>query len=346
MSRYVDRVRSAVVPLTALSQQILGDLDMDHGGVSWWCDALSPPCNILISDYLLGLADSTEGNLAEAAMHAQLARELWYADGYERRNQDWTQPYPRGDRAQNRRVESAAHVGGFFRALGSVLDNCAGIVIGVAGLSCDIVRADILQLRLARAAPTGALPEGNPGRAEQIALTNAVRSAVDTSPPGWLDWILGMRNTLVHRARRLNWELQDDRRADRIRRPFPRNPDQTHTESLARASSLVSDLLQEDATDTIDASLLIAVSLVRNTATAASALWQRRRGDPDLIVQPVKQWPRVARGAVTNFSGFQPTPALETGTVMFNPDTAKRFEAAQLLDGARDKWATWMAAEQ
>lgn len=253
----------------------------------------------------------------------------------------------RDERATNRLVEIEAHLGGFFRAIGSVLDNLAGIVIVVAGLSCNLVRADFRHLQLDKPATAGMLSDGD-GRRFQLALVDAVRTSVQTGPPGWQNWVEHMRNSLVHRARRLSFELtdRDGKGSLRVIRPLPRDPDQTDAESTARAQVFAADLIQQDAKITIDGLLALMDKVVADTTRAATAAWDERRNDPSVVRQPIAQWPKIKQGKQAGFEGFPPLglPRLDFDSLHLHPSRATRFAAAKFRDGDRVLWDTWLAA--
>jgi hypothetical protein len=349
MTLYRDDVRGAVLTLTALKEQMIADLDDVRGGIKWWVDHLDAGRRILTGDYLISLTDSTEANLVEAAMHARRVRELWFADTAwmrgKLRDARWTGrvSWERDERATNRLVEADAHLGGFFRAVGSALDNVAGLVVGVAGLRRDIVRSDIRDLRLDRHAPAGCLEDGNPGRAEQVAAADAVRKAAMAGPPDWILWVDDMRNTLVHRARRLSLALHDQETQD-VMRPLPRHPAQTETESMVSSEKMAADRLDEHANDTLAGTLRATHGVVSATSGALVQLWQRRRAEPELIRQPAEQWPRLRQGRHASFPGFAPglMPTYDDGFLVLNSAHGQRLRGALVLDGAGD-WKSWLA---
>jgi hypothetical protein len=354
MARYADQVTTAVLPLLGLGQQVLGDLDTEEGGITWWSDSLDAPRRILIADYLIELSGSCEANLVEAVMHLERVKQDWFAAGHDfqeasRSLRGQKSLFPRTERAENREVEATAHVAGFFRAIGSVLDNVAGLVVGVAGLRVKLVRADFTDLQLSADIPKGALAEGHAGRSEQLALVGAVRASIETFPDGWDRWAIDMRNTLVHRARRLTWQLSDPRRPDQFMRPLPTNPGQTDIESMARHGLLGADALHEHAADTMSGVLAATSRLVQQTASAAVQLWDRRRRSPSLIKQPREQWPVLRQGRETGFTGWNPglMPQFgHGGALVVHPDRGTRLRSAKVMDDHRASWLDWFEDEE
>lgn len=349
MARYADQVTNATRPLDALGRRVLGDLDVRDGGVSWWSDSLDAPRRILIADYLIELCSSTGANLVEAVMHLQRVKLDWAAVGNDFRDASQSQGkaalFPKTEAAENRELEATAHVGGFFRAVGSVLDNIAGLVVGVAGLQVKLVRSDLNDLQLSQEVPKGILPNGHSGRQQQLGLVGALRASIDTFPDGWDRWAIDMRNTLVHRARRLNWQLSDPSRPDQFMRPLPANPAQTDIESLARHELFGADALHEHAADTMSGVLAATARLVQQTTSAAGQLWDRRRSTPSLILQPREQWPVLKQGRETGFSGWNPgrlPDYANGGAIVVHPDRGIRLRSAKVMNDDRTSWSQWL----
>lgn len=185
--------------------------------------------------------------------------------------------------------------------MGSVVDNLAGLVIGVAGLRTPITRADIGKLRLEKDTPLGLCPEG-PGRDEQLKLVAAMKNATTAGPNGWWQWTDDMRNTLVHRARRIEANMYDEDADPVMVRPLPRHPKQTDAEARARSGRALGEFLDEDADVTIAGILDAVTEMARATAGAAVATWNTRRQDPQLIPQPAEQWPTMKQGTELPFT--------------------------------------------
>jgi hypothetical protein len=347
---YSDLVSSATVQLTALAQRV--SFDMKAGeGVAWW--DLDPARSILIGDYLIGLMESAEANLTQAAMHLALTKKLWAADAFATsagmqsasvRGQGIFAPPT--ERDANRRVEADGQVAGFFRAAGSALDNIAGVVVGVAGLRTLIAHASWTDLQLGKPRPSGLAPAG-PGQDLQIAMVDDVRAALSTGPDGWSDWTMDFRNTLVHRASRLAMFISDPRQPDGFLRPLPRHPAQTRSESMARTDRLGQDVVPEHGAYTMAAILTCLIELVTDATTACINAWDTRRENPGLILQPLQQWPRLAQGRESTFGGSRPVslPKMKRGAMAMNPTTFDRIKAARLLDPDRAPWGEWFAKD-
>jgi hypothetical protein len=134
------------------------------------------------------------------------------------------------------RIAIDAHQTSFVVTAGSILDNLAALTIGVGGFDTKLVKADIEDIR--RLMPTEdnkksrakqLLPEGSPGRDIQDRVIEAFTTGLDAGPTGWADWLLGYRNTLVHRASRIQTVHFQDRSLYRV---MPRDPTRTQIEAM------------------------------------------------------------------------------------------------------------------
>jgi hypothetical protein len=109
---------------------------------------------------------------------------------------------------------------GCVRALGSALDCLAAVAVGVLRMPFSIQRASFVDLT--KAIPAKTLAAATP---KQQQLWTAIAQLCETHrrkpPAGWLDWLSGMRNLNVHRARQVHILLQRVREASPCPRPGP-----------------------------------------------------------------------------------------------------------------------------
>ncbi|MFJ3955807.1 hypothetical protein SLV14_001549 [Streptomyces sp. Je 1-4] len=347
---YADEAHAAIVPLLALQEQFQSDLSLEEGGFNWWQDfALSAGRRILISDYLMSLPSSVETNLVEAVMHAHKLKELRYAEGVRWRQrlrqrtdtQGWLE---RNERDLDRDVEGSAHLAGFFRCVGSVIDNLAGLVIGVAGLRVKIPRADAGSLRMDRDSADGLATDGPP-RELQLELVRAMKGAIRDGPEGWWEWADDLRNTLVHRARRFEASMYDGNEDNAMVCPLPRHPKQTDAEARARSGRQLGEYLDEDGEVTIAGILKVTIEVTRATTSAAVKTWERRRREPGLVPQPFEQWPEMKQGREVAFAGCNPTglPRQRAGSMLLmHPNRTRRLAAGKLTDPDLHVWKDWL----
>src|SRR6266851_4576567 len=86
---------------------------------------------------------------------------------------------------------------GIIRALASALDCLAGVIIGVAALPLNILRADFDKARAKLAKINGA---ANAGASMQAQLAKQLEDAISAAgPQGWLGWTIDFRNMLAYR---------------------------------------------------------------------------------------------------------------------------------------------------
>lgn len=205
---FADAVQADAPSLRGQGTEIAGDMDRKHGiwGVGWWFPHPGTKRRILISDYLLRAASDVETNLVEAKVHLlELASALEEEDRFVERAIDYddegmahiAMPPRLAAIDDLPRILRGMHIAGFFRAIGSAVDCLAAAAVGVLAIPERIQFIDLGQVRKA-------LDKG-PGADSAVAdlwqpVKDAVASAA-SSQPGWLDWTLDYRNTLVHRAR-------------------------------------------------------------------------------------------------------------------------------------------------
>ena len=132
---------------------------------------LDAPRSILIADYLVGLTHSTASNLEQTVMHRDKLKSAWTTEGMRlgariRAGQGKPEMLSQlTDQDQNRSVEIDAHLSGFFRATGSVLNTLVGLIVGTAGPA------------------TSSTPVSRPGRSpEVVAGPRRTRSGTTGSP--------------------------------------------------------------------------------------------------------------------------------------------------------------------
>lgn len=359
---YRERPALKVVTLrcSALAAAITQDLGGGNG-VAWWVGP-DTPRNLLIADYLLGLTDSVTTNLALATMHHARYTELQHtADFNLIRRARAGALYgkvlaPSSPAEQDRQLEAHGHLKAFFLAVGSVLDNLAGVIMGAAGMPPlgrrdDIVHIDWNAVAVwKRDSPThgGAKHLTATHRALIDQVIRDVDATLAAAPAGWVEWTLDMRNTLVHRAARIWIDVHDPLNTDSgIGHPLPRHPAQTHAESFARSTSIRGDLLARQSSETMQAILTAVIALAETVADNCLTAWNTRRSDPDCHQQPEKQWPpALAQGRTSNFDPpgrrLQLAPRGK-GAIAVAPVTAHRIRVTRLEDQDRHLWTRWLA---
>jgi hypothetical protein len=349
-SDFSNALDSAVPSADQLVEEITADLDVHSFGVSWW--TLPPHERILISDYLYQCCSGIETNLVEAQLH--LLEWLDVRDRESDRLADsiqrlgpgrFTINMPRSARGLddlNRRLD-ALHICGFFRAVGSSLDCLGAAIIGVLGLNRGLRRSDFGVARSAATAAAQGLPSNSIWADFAAALDEAIRHA---GPDDWLPWTLNYRHVLIHRGRPIQphtLTARDvflyDHRGDLIPRAriithLPKYPDRSDVENWLVG---IDNKLREDAEATMTGVLESAKQLEIAICTRLVQVWRFRRQSPQVIQQPISQWPVNLRG--NGFDGYD-SAAAEPGhdEIRAHGILLRRMRAASVFDGFRDLW--------
>jgi hypothetical protein len=339
-----------------LGDEILGDFDKHVFGVGWWAPGPGTSRRILISDHLCNCVRSVETNLIEARLHLIEAMDFWEreSDFHARAvsmNVDGTLkvelPERRRPLDEIMSAMGVLHTIGFIRAIAGALDCFGASVVGVMALRTSLLRADLDSARRTLAAVAGS------GAGEQLQHQFEANLGVligRVGPPGWFRWVIDLRNTLIHRGRRLQMsELRPvpSGIVDRDGRPvirtdvihqLPRDPGRSDVEMFLDAAQ--SPVLTESAAITLLGLLEGTLQLVGQGGGLLHDVWLARRSNPALLPQPREQWPEGPSAVAAGFEGYAP------GSMPYNPTQLRadatlvhRMMAASLGDGARGAWA-------
>ena len=325
-----------------LCDEILGDLDVTTYGIGWWRNysELDRQTRILLSDYLVACARAIPDNLVEARIelleldHAVEDYRIWMSRGVNANNRSTVEP-PRSpyEELSNQRVRT--HLAGALRAWGSALDCVGGCIIGVTGLPADLVKADMH-------AAQESLNKHGPGNQ----LLQQFRASLDQAeaaagPTGWRDWLLGMRNTIVHRGRRTTtWSgnlgvhevLDFDLR-------LPIAPDRTEIDAIILTGGAIAAAFQAPAADMLNELGKTVGTYVSETCGVLTDLWRTRRANPGLLTQHPRQW-KQSKGLITlpEFRGFPhlTPPASVITSYGVSPEDDRRMRSAAIRPDVND----------
>lgn len=338
-----------------LVREVFGDLDEVKRGVGWWAPHPGTSRRILISDYLVNCLAALETNLVEARVHLMEARD--FAEREKRKflgalhvnapgQHSFAVPGAKCPADEVASISMPMHLVGCVRALASTMDCWAAVVTAILALPIPIVKTGYKEARKKLEELTAS---GN-GLALQV---NAARELLEwirqVGPDGWDGWVLGYRNMLVHRGRRLMLVKLMGTGAE-IHSPHggtivplepipvcPNDPGRSDVE-VFRDASASHFLLAESAWDTLEGATRSVKELVEHSAEVLTAVWTARRSSPSILVQPKSQWPNTL-GQPVLFTGYAP------GTVPFDPTElrvhpvfAKRLVVAALDDEHRREW--------
>jgi hypothetical protein len=255
-----------------------------------------------------------------------------------------------GDYEAAARVDQ--HLGGFFRALGSIVDCLAAAVIGVLLAPRDIKRASHLDL-LALDDPRAVATPGQ--RAAWKEIQTSINEHRASDPAGWLDWAIETRNAIVHRARLLSmlFPLQtaksqtpihvvaDDpqRTAIALARSVPhlrRRPWLGDLQDLGTNTRVEDIWLLEPASVTLMAMRESLNDLIEAIAGKLLVYWQDMAdGSLELLSNPAlhRRQQDLPASLREEFGGFTPPIPIKITTGVFHPHDANRMKLAEALWG-------------
>jgi hypothetical protein len=326
----------------ALGDEIFGDLDVTTYGIGWWkaYPDLDRQTRILLSDYLVACARAIPDNLVEAGVellelvHAVEDYRNWMSRGVNGDGRSTVEP-PRSlyEELSNQRVRT--HLTGALRAWGSALDCVGGCIIGVTGLPTDLVKAD---MRAAQESLAKHSPGSQPLERLRASLDGAEGAA---GPAGWRDWLLGMRNTVVHRGRRTTtWSanLGPNEVLDFGLR-LPIAPDRTEIDAIILSGGAIAATFQAPAADMLNELNKTVGTYVSDACAVLTDLWRTRRANPGLLAQHPRQWKQPA-GLITppEFRGFPHLmpPASVITSYGVSPEDDRRMRSAALRPDVGD----------
>lgn len=342
---------------SSLETEVFGDfVEQQPYGIGWWAPNPGTSRRILIADQLSCCLASVASNMTEAALHW-----LEYLDASDRDSARLAHavkmlpsgpvidpPPPRSVSEQISPDVVRMHQAALIRAIASSLDCLAGVIIGVAALPHDILKADFKQARAVLARIDGAASAGAKAQASFAARLESAISAA--GPQGWLDWTLDLRNMLVHRGRRIELGQYlpitpvllgpDGKPAPRARRVahLPRDPGRSDIEVFIDTPWNM--VLHEEGTRTLQGLMNSTVLLLEITAGHLLDFWRWRRAHPSDLRQPADQWKNGPSIKSTGFNGYAPDSLpLKPSMGMMHPITARRFHAAAVDDASRPQWA-------
>ena len=335
--RLNDELRLGIGSVIALGDLLRSDLDVSAYGIGWWADyaALNRKARIFISDYLLACARDVATNLLEGyAYRLEFDHALADFEEYMRRGirkNATVIPPPRGQYDDLSYFRVTAHLAGILRAFGSALDCLGGCIVGVAGLPADIVRTSLHQ---AKESLRGQCSGSN--RLSRL-YDDLLQCETDAGPEGWISWLVGMRNTVVHRARRVvtfNTNRGPGGHVD-FALFLPRSPELTEVEAWIYAGGHVASQFEVPAGEFLTRLAASVHSYVDAAAGLLMALWAERKAAPSLIEQSPRQWkePTGIIKPVPSFGGFDiPAVAGKVSGVGVSNELALRLDAAGLAD--------------
>lgn len=337
-----------------LVNEIFVDFDEEKLGIGWWAPGPGTRRRILIADQLFLCVGSIEKNLLEARVHLMEAAQA--AEDRDRLlvgavrstggRVHFRLPAPRSPVDDLTLARLDMHVVGCVRALASAFDCLGATIVGVLAMPVRILTAGYREA--AKCAS-----DGNKRDPFQVQHWKKLDEHVSAAgPTGWVDWVLGFRNMLVHRGRRMAFAKVmpaggpivvpggSDVHPSRAVNVLPADPGRSDVEVM-RDASPAGLVLSEDAFETLEGALESTLSAVEGSCSVLRAAWVERRSASTRLPQPMEQWPNVDSTGDA-FVGYRP------GSVPFDPTElhgdavlVKRLRAASLEDAVRGRWSSF-----
>ena len=363
MSTYFDAVKPYTKRVQGFNDTLVNELDTKNGAFSWWNGYTDDKRLILIGDYLVQSVIGITDSLGDAALAATEHKEKVHADDFwmnttsqgvsianpNASNEDFLRALKRGDVEEKRDRtihSSAAHT---FIHLCQALDRAAAAMAVVAGLDTEVLRVGWPHIeRWAEQDRVDRPPFQAPtqqGIDVQKGVLDLSKRWVDFGPKDWLPWLVASRNSAAHRAPMTQWNILKLKkgRGDGLLRPFFRQPARSEMHSMSRpernaADPLASLVIIRDSPDVL---LGLVDSMGRYMAFIVEELkkvWERRKSDPRLIVQPGRQW-KLEKLTDLKFDGYGIRPTImKSGPVHVGPGLSRRLQAAKVMDDDRNFW--------
>jgi hypothetical protein len=326
----------------ALGDEIVDDLDKAVHGIGWWkaYPDLDQQTRILLSDYLAACARAIPDNLVEAQVerlehdHAAEDFRKWLSRGVTAGERSTVEP-PRSPYEELATHRVQTHLAGVLRAWGSALDCVGGCIIGVVGLPSNLVKADL-------DTALKSLAKESPGNQVLTQLQADLQQAeAAAGPAGWRDWLLGMRNTYVHRGRRsVTWSgnLEGNEVVDfNLRLPIA--PALTEIDGVIHAGGVMAATFTAPASGILDELTKTVDRYVDEACRVLAELWLKRRANPALLAQNPKQWKQpeglIVPPAFRGFPHLVPSPSLTTSFGV-STEGERRLRAAALRSDVND----------
>jgi hypothetical protein len=334
-----------VSKIRELSEILNTDFAEAASGFAQFSDIADEAERAVTSDQVAQSARAIGENLLDAQLHYEALNEIFGTEGL---------AYPSGaDPKEYARqgAEIDLHTTGFVRGLGSALDCLAAVGIGVLRIPTSLQRAGlptlIGQLR------DQLLGKGKSHSTDQEGLWQAFYDLIEkhrtSAPSGWFDWLLGMRNLNVHRARLTRVmlgrpkdehpvlvvftsepiDLAKDARFDLHLRRRPQLPDTQDFITAPKAEDL---FLNETAATTLYGVLHLASDFLENAAGFLLDLWRQIANQLGDFPSPPGKWGLEPDNAPP-FDGIAPgsknMDAYEQ--LRGHPELAKRLAIAERL---------------
>lgn len=332
--------------LRELSETLNGAFVEPSSGFAQFADIADESERAIASDQVAQSARAVAENLLEAELHYEALKEIFGEDGLSYPSSADPKEYARQG------AEIDLHITGFVRGLGSALDCLAAVAIGVLRIPESIHRAGLPTLE-------GRLRDNHLGKGKSSSADqekswqqfyDLIQKHAASPPTGWFEWLGGMRNLNVHRARLTRVmlgrgkdddhpvllvfssepiDLTKDAKFDMHLRKRPQLPDMQDFITAPQAEDL---FLNETTETTLFGVLHLAAVFLEDAASFLLAAWRQSEGQLADFPSPPGKWGLEADKA-TPFDGIAPgsknMDAFES--LRGHPELTKRLALAERL---------------
>jgi hypothetical protein len=337
-------IDTKVAALDALAARLASELSVEGAGLAQLGDLADRRQRAVVGDILIASVDGVEANLREASEHAALLDALAGPNGR-------AMPDPAHPEEVQAMRDTDRELVGVFRAAGSALDCLAAVTIVALRLPVSIKRASAEALGGLTERAVEA--EGD----ESFCWTRsaeAFEAARGAGEDGWYEWMLEMRNAVIHRARQLRVWLprpsghrpgatqllvHSELPASRLMRyelHLRRSPWLADLDSLSSAGAVSDNWLIEPATGTVRGMLARLVAMVEEMGGSILETWEEVAAGSRRLAAPAQAWrldpPSRRAREEAGFAGFDTSyPVPPPNAVIASPREAVRAEIAEAL---------------
>jgi hypothetical protein len=329
--------------LRELVEEVESDFSAADGGYRQ-LRALADPIQLaVVADQICMTSSAIRSNLIEARLHQRQLAQILGEDGV---------PFPAeatyGEVLQ-RSAEMDMAITGCARAMGSALDCLGALAVGVMRMPCSIARAsfrDIERIATGAAVATATIDQQRAWKG----LHKLCEIHRRKPPDGWLEWLLGMRNLNVHRARQTHILLQRTRdkhqpqivvftaepeeilkMTARFDLHLRRRPDLPDMHDFISSPATTDLWINEPASTTLAGVFMALNALIEEASHLMASWWRYARKWPAMFPPPTTKW-ALKTPPWPSFEGVAPgsTP-FPIGQSHVGPLQAERLALAEKL---------------
>lgn len=319
-------------------------------GIGWWEGELA--LNAIVADYIYSLPRSIEENVLNAFLHLEdiKLRNIERIRSYEFAVQgvrgSVQADLKNGPNHYLNEAQINTHCVGFFRAIGSALDCMAALVIGICAIEKEIVTSGFSSIDVKKLNAEKGVFSGCESFQKLLFIFSDDLS--------WIEYVSDLRNTYVHRSRRLHVEelkvVDENPRLlshrgfpilrSEIIRHLPAAPFLTDVETMGIYKGK-NAYLNEDYLLTLDEAYKKTFELLSSISVTLPGIWSFRKDNKIRVSQCMFQWntKRIVKRIKQNwFTGFVQKDPFHTSQAQISGEVAFRMQSAGLTDEKSKVW--------